>query len=1407
MSSPTRSALSSRASTPASDDDGPTIQSPRSRIQAMLAQIDDDDDSDDELMPASRSTGVVRASKPATAVIRAADKTRGKHASQPSEMKDQGLEQKHDEDEDEDEDEDVVRPKGRLAARMTAAAAPFQEDLDEEDSDEEDAGLVYQRVRRDLLAEKTKPAQSPESNRPRKEAASSPPAQPTAQSPSRARAPSQSTPSPPRRRLASRAQRLAAAQSPAASTRAESPGLFMSPDPARSDRPGASDNSDSEVDLPDSEGMRSRLRELVERRRREREEKEQQLEDAMDTELEPAQNALLSDLFDDDEDIDRAAEKKLTQQSRPTRKASKKALDDMSRETQRMSRNMQLTHLAKTKKKFTTADFLSSFGNKSKLAHVTNAADSSSVAAPESDAEARDKDTPPSSPPSICDEQDKATTGPVTDPSATDPLQTVNSDDELPDLEEKRSSQYQEKLKQRQPAAVPHSPKRVQQNRVTKKLSPRQYRIKPPPKPTQRGTAAASDSDSDLEIVQNADRVAAIFSSIEPSKATESRPLHVLRHLAHLHHSEKPRLKKGEKPSVTPAQLEIELRRRAKIQAITEREQKIASLKAKGIVIMTDEEREREQVVIENMLEKAREDANELRKKEKKAAKDAGEEASSDESEDGDYADSADETGAEVREQADEDEIELSGSEDEGEDEETDHLLDDQAGEDAAASDEEDAQANTDDVQDAMELDQQPEEPTQVPNLRRARHRKRIVEDDDDDDDDVFTPKTQQPDSSTCINDDLAAAFGFGPARDLSVSQMFAGTMADTQDSMDATIPGDTFPDTEQDSFDLMRNIPSAPLPTFAPAETQDSFVVTDSQEPRDESQGIDLQLDTQALLQHTPSLNRIASASQFGDLDFTPSQDVGLRDDQTPLKAKFGAPAATQETVLLDVPESPIAQQKARKGRLTRRTVPVASDDEDEDDDMSQQASLSRNAFEKMRKAAVRKATLPEFNKDNSDARRMVEEQAEESEDEYHGLGGASDDDALDNDVANEADKAMIDESEIVVNERELAALYAENARERDEAQTSKLYKDLMSGAMRRKRGGAGGAFDLDSDEDEQEAERRRRKQREEMRKRRLLLQDESVGKLGDNAKKEAFLRAIEDRDDADDDDMDVLDGHDTNQDNVEPADSQDIAQMDQSQQVGGVLAETSANPLKRKDSPPSSQDQASRKRPSRRNNPLEALRAPKSIQEVRESLSFLIDDAHALPDPNANGTIFSDNEDEDGATARQSAERAPASERRTAARTSVVDRLTLKKQASTSLSAAGAGAGGASEGNALAFAAPPSLRSIGSFSKAPSLLRRATTNLSESTSMPPPPARSGSGSGASFGGAADESGSVRMGGSKKSSINYQAREPERRVILDKAAAKRKEGVRRTAGLRGPGAVVGGLGGLRGLDAGSGFE
>jgi len=347
------------------------------------------------------------------------------------------------------------------------------------------------------------------------------------------------------------------------------------------------------------------------------------------------------------------------------------------------------------------------------------------------------------------------------------------------------------------------------------------------------------------------------------------------------------------------------------------------------------------------------------------------------------------------------------------------------------------------------------------------------------------------------------------------------------------------------------------------------------------------------------------------------------------------------------------------------------------------------------------------------------------------------------------------------------------------------------MSGALRRQRGGA---FDLDSDEDEQINESRRRKQREEARKRRLLLDDEKLGKFDGNQKKEAFLRAIEDRDEIDE--LDLLDGKEDGAEEAIP-DSQDPASQ-QATQTGEVqpLTSISGNSLKRKsDENAQGLDRPAKRLPGPLRRTLHsAFQKPASLDEVRESLSFLIDEPNAreeraaLSEDEYDGVDDQDMEDieRDMEQAQRETstgpERAPYSARRTPAKPEIVDRLLLRNTSS--------GMNDPAAASNLAFQSG-SMRSFGSF-KAPSLLRRATTNQSttSATSMPPPALKW------------DGSSSIRMGGSKKSSINYASREAERRVIVEKAERARLDNVKRIASMR----RSGGLGSFSG-GFGSGFE
>ncbi|KAH0312556.1 hypothetical protein KCU74_g13665, partial [Aureobasidium melanogenum] len=1310
MSSPARSTRSSRASTPADDSSSivsMALESPGTRMRKLMAAFDEESD-DDAGVPVRSTT------KPAS-TTQSASTTRTINASIDN-----------DDDQSEEEDEPVFRPRGKLAARMGGVAPPIQEESSSEDED------VYQKIKRDLMASKKAPSadKSPIETTRSIEAA-------------RAETPQLS---PPRRRLVNRAS------TPATSTRSESPGLFMSPAPEQ--RRSVDDNSnhsgDSDSDLPTDPSAPSRLRDLVNRRRAERLARERAEREAAEERATTGQ-APLSDLFNDEDTRDEATERRLTQSARPTRKASKKALEEMNRETQRIKRNMQLTHQAKVKKRFTPQDFLSAFNRpkiSSGLANVTNAADvTSSSPPPEPFSETgadKDRDTPPSSPPGIDDSLKT-----VSAHSATNTAFIEESDEELPSPQEVLTQPREAIDKGKAPITkVPTDQKSIPIRKVRVKIPTHSKLIK-----------SKEDDDDDLEIVHDP---LAMFNQVPKAQTPEGRTMLMLRHLAQLTgNGDRIRSKKGQKPSISPQQLEIQLRQRAREIANQERAARLAELRAKGIVILTEEEREREQMQIEDMLGKAREEAEKLRKQEKATAKANGEDVaiSSDESEDEDYVGSDEEGKAPAEEEEEEEEdIEFSGSEEE---DTGDHdMIDAEAGEED--------QDDLEETEEQAEIEEPEDDEAQLPQTRRAR-RKHVIEDDEDEDESA----TQQS-SGDGINDELAAAFGFGrtPSAPLNMSQMFAGTMDDTQAS--------DMISQDQDSFEMLRNIPtSAPMPSL-PLFEDSQDAVADSQvdatqaQANEPTQQMDLQFPQPSA--DSPAVQHMSQFSQIPD----PSQDVGFDPNLTPLADRLRAPSSTVETVMLGVPESPIVQ---RRGRLVRRSE-IDQEEDEEAVPSSAPAAVEKpsDAFSVMRQAA-KKPAQPEFDKQKSNAKGMVDEQAEESEDEYHGLGGASDDE--DAGSGDEDDKQMIDETDVKVDERQLAALYAEKSRVQDEAQTSKLYKDLMSGALRRKRGN--NAFELDSDEDDQLVERRRRRQREEARKRKLLLQDETLGKLGSNDKKEAFLRAIEDRDEAND--VDFLDGLDVD-DDAEMVDSQQQPSASQptASQAGN---QEQPNSLKRpadvlEPSQSSQQEQPLQKKKSvaasslRRSGLSDTFRKPKSLAEVRGSLSFLIDDPS---NEELASEILLSSDEEREVRAKSSEPRAPASARRVPAKDSIIDRLTLKKQASSIAETADSN---------LAFTSL-SQNSRGSISFKPaSLLRKATVNNTSFTENRPPPALN-----------RESSSGIRNGGSKKSSINYQAREAERQEIVQKAAKRREENVRKIAGLRRKaGGALGALGRV-----GGGFE
>lgn len=905
-----------------------------------------------------------------------------------------------------DDESDVeIRPRGRLAARMQGAAPPSSAASGSSTKIPESSlpETARERVKRMLLQEeqeKTKGKADDESkNIANEEEQDEDDELPV-----------------PRRRLmrkTSAQPELDATQEEAPVARSTSPSLFVSP--AKPSPTIVSDNDEeSGNELPTLKS--DRFKALVQRKRQEREAREA-AEEARKAERRAQQDKLASEMEELDSDDGNASSitddeggRQLTQKARPSRKASKKAIEDMNRETQRMQRNMQLAHEAKTRKKITKNSLFERFNYKPAGESEPRTASSSRPGTPTSDAEMLDADTAPSSPPTARKD--------VTE----DMIQQtpVQAETELPSVDElalqtptldKGKGKAIDLKPEKEPAAKPK----------------RQVRVK---MPTFANHVSLGDSDDELQVTRTTkDKVKAVFDSVPLNKAKESHSLQALRALAQV---KSPGQEKKHNPNhsgMTPAELQYTLQQRARQQARLERERRVEVLKARGVVVQTAEEHEREKQEVENMLlAKAREEDRRLMQEERAAAKRKNKEDGTadplawDDSEDEDYEDQA--SKAVNDGDAEQSAVELSGSEDdeeeeeEGEDEEGNPMVEDEA-------DEEDDDAASETAVVLTGPLAGDEEQLPSTNRRRGRNLMAVISDDEEDVVEA-TPKPQKitHTSPAVLATDSPAAPGSvlrsakktfipglpvesGEPAGLGLTQIFAGTMDDSQGQM-TPARGPT--------QSLMPDFDHFPDSNFSAKSERHVEENTQNDETQTSTQGVKFNL-TQSQMRRLDSLLQ-APDTQISEM-VEPSQDGGFQ-EHTPLLDRFvEPPTSTIQTVVLDrtaTVTQPADSPLVQRGRL-RRKLDVIHEAKDNE------SPSTATAFNALRDAAERqkqKQLQDDFNRKKSKAKEMVQEQADESEDEYAGLGGAdgedSDDEStasvqemIDDEAGNDADKAKI--------------------------------------------------------------------------------------------------------------------------------------------------------------------------------------------------------------------------------------------------------------------------------------------------------------------------------------------------------------------------------------------------------------
>ena len=706
---------------------------------------------------------------------------------------------------------------------------------------------------------------------------------------------------------------------------------------------------------------------------------------------------------------------------------------------------MQLAHQARTKKKITKDSLLARFNFRTSTTPASGAlqnpcSSAAASSAPESDKEAMDQQTPPTSP----IEADDSMIPPPSHSAEKDVLDIgtrVNSAKEngLPGVLEMTTkpipSDSKGKGKEKDQDHKKSPP------RLSKRESPRfiqpPVRIRPPTQ-SMKTRDVSLDSDSDLEILSVKKPCSSrrdAFDRLPAGRVQEGRSMQKLRALAHL---TPPDIQRREKRgTMSLADMQSSLYKRARQQAAEEREAKIEDLKRRGIILPTSEERQQDQAEVDDMLEKARREGEEIMQKEKRAAKNA----KLANGEIDDLPDSSDEDEDYLEDPGDEAELELSGSEEDEEIEEqgsdaegsangddteggvplnedgtrSNGLIDDEASEDG--DDEQDEHVSTDDGSDM-------EEDVPENRVQRFRRKKMVVDDDED-------GEGQEENFYKATNPSLEAPMSPAGPTDLGIvpmgmTQAFAATMADTQTQAAEF-------DDEQDSMALLG---TAPDPSFPMYDANDSLqLIEDSQSGLQQSE---TNTSKEILLDYSqPQIQFDASggthdqvmASQMSEMP-DPTQDVGFALSSPPPERVDTEPPSTVDTILLPGAVGRISPVKERRRRLQRRAI-IEEDPSDVDESLAEierdiVVDPATNAFIAMdaaRKASKAAAARDAFDKKKSEAKGMVEEQAQESEDEYAGLGGASDEDSGEED---EDVNAMMDHGEVKVDERRLAQLFA---------------------------------------------------------------------------------------------------------------------------------------------------------------------------------------------------------------------------------------------------------------------------------------------------------------------------------------------------------------------------------------------
>ncbi|CAN6666756.1 hypothetical protein TRVA0_038S00936 [Trichomonascus vanleenenianus] len=466
-----------------------------------------------------------------------------------------------------------------------------------------------------------------------------------------------------------------------------------------------------------------------------------------------------------------------------------------------------------------------------------------------------------------------------------------------------------------------------------------------------------------------------------------------------------------------------QLEQKQREQTLKFREERIAEIKARGGIVVTEEERLKEAEEVESILERERKKAEEIRKKEKAE--------NGDDSEDEDFK------------LPDEEESE----EEEREEEEDEGLRDEEELEEMAEN--ESMEAGRDEDEDEEEATESNDE-DDVPAQKRRARRVIIEEEDEDEGSKNIEGDEEQEEERGDVEDEAEV----DDTQPVDLSYNYGATMEDQTQIIGSL--DDTQDETQAGNVDVEMGDTQPVI-----SASQEPELIANSQPEEEMSFPTTQELKRRYALRHDEDDEFVIASTQLSQYPAPTQTQPSQYPPPTPKTNDY------MHAQLIESPEKP---------------QPVKS---------------------------LKSKPKSKFDKRKSAARGMADDEAVESDDEWAGLGGGSDDEGSDREGYH-LENLVDDNTGETADEAANKQLYAERELARDNKQVEKLMADVTTGAWRKRKSNLDGYLDL-SDNDDDEFYRRDLERREE-RKRLKMLEDEQLSSIANNPKCQAFIQSIAD-------------------------------------------------------------------------------------------------------------------------------------------------------------------------------------------------------------------------------------------------------------------------------------------------------